>query len=187
MDEEKKDIVKQEEHAVAEVLSSIGDIIDNQQMKDCLDVMFKDCDSHKEEAMDAYFIIKDMVTNGGDFESSQSAKEQLAQLLKVANEANDSKIRLFETMVRTKLRTQPQQVNQKFEQNNFFGGDRRTLIKAVEELQQDPSFAHTNEDVAESFVDEVKIEEKIEDVIVNTEDKNEEKEFAQFDLQSGDF
>jgi len=160
----------------------IANIISNDQLQEILSELMEDFKVNKDEAMDMYFIFKDMITNSGDFDSSGVVKEQVAQLLKVAQEASSSKMRLFESIFRSKFKAETinaQTVNQ---QNNLYVGEnRRDLLKMIEEMEQDKNFNKTvQEDIIVTEIVEEEKAENIESENVNNEDEIE------FEIKSGD-
>ena len=55
----------------------ISDIVSNEYMKMFLDTMVSEFDMNKNEAMEMYYIFKDMITNSGDFDSSGAVRNKL--------------------------------------------------------------------------------------------------------------
>ena len=159
-DEEKQIEVKNE------IENNVGDIFSNDDMKNMLRNIIKECDDNRKEALDSYYIFKDMILNSGDFDSSSSTKEQLAILLQTAQSSSDSKIKLFESVLRAKIKQQEERDKSKSKQSGIFGGlDRRSLLKALDETKD--------------FL-ELDIEEKQEEI----KNINENQEFS---IKSGDF
>ncbi len=164
----------------------ISNIISDDQLQTFLSDLMGEFQVNKDEAMDMYFIFKDMITNSGDFDSSGVVKEQVSQLLKVAQDASTSKMRLFESIFRSKMKTQTinaQTVNQ--QNNTYIGSSRRELLKVLEEMEQSKHLKKTiDEDI---IIEEVIEEEKDKEKEENIEPKNvnNEDEF-EFEIKSGD-
>lgn len=72
-----------------------------------------------------------MVINSGEFESSGTTKEQLAQLLNTAQQANEAKIRIFNSILAMKTKKDVY-IQKNITNNNITVGNRRELIEAIE-------------------------------------------------------
>lgn len=110
---------------------SISEIVSNETMQDVFNTILKSCDEQRAEAMDMYYIFKDMVINSGEFESSGTTKEQLAQLLNTAQQANEAKIRIFNSILAMKTKKDVY-IQKNITNNNITVGNRRELIEAIE-------------------------------------------------------
>jgi len=188
-------IQEKPEFPVQEQANDIANIISNEEMKDLMEVLLKEFDGQREEAMDAYYIFKDMVINSGDFDSSQATKEALTNLLKNAQDASNSKMRIFESLMRSKMKQQTIE-HAEIKQNNVFMTDRRSLLKELERMkEEETSFSETIEQVdkigeeleslhskeSNTPLDEDKKEENIKSKGINNDEE------VDFEIESGDF
>jgi len=139
MDDESREIEKTDRNIMTET-GDITNIVNNDQLKTILDNVLKKFDENADEAMDMYYIFKDMIANSGDFDSSQAVKEQVSNLLKVAQDANAQKLRVFETIFKSKTKSQIIEKAEINQNNNYFGMDRRSLLKAIEEMKKEEQY-----------------------------------------------
>lgn len=146
--------------------TDITDIISEEEMKNMLINLIGEYDQHKDEAMETFNIFKDMVLNSGDFDSSSAVKEQLAVLLKNAQDATDSKLRIFESLLRTKAKKQMINAKTFNQQNNtYISGNRRELLEIIEKMEN------------ESKPEEEEKTQNIEAKIVNNKQEQKEDDF----------
>lgn len=117
--------------------SDVSEIVSNDYMKEFLETMVKEFDMNKQEAMDMFYIFKDMIINSGDFDSSGSVKEQVALLLKVAQDAISNKVKLFDTLLRSKMKNQIIRTDTLNQQNNLYIGNRRDLLKEMSRVENE--------------------------------------------------
>lgn len=186
-------VLKQEES------NDISNIISNEEMKNLMQVLFSEFDTQRKEAMDAYYIFKDMVINSGDFDSSQATKEALTALLKNAQDASNAKMRMFDSIMKSKIKQQSIQHAEINQSNVFIDMDRRSLLKELEKMKDNDSFVETinHTDEIEKEINSLKAKEqtqkeqqaihnnkKEENIKQNIINNNEE---IDFEIESGDF
>lgn len=149
----------------------ITSIASHEDMATLFQELLKSYDEQLEEATDSYNLFKDMVANGGDFDSSGVVKEQISFVLKAMQDARDAKMKLFQMMLQAKAKRQQIVIkDSKITQNNFFGGDRRALISAIENLDIDMADREKPIDIQAMEVDNERDDVK-----------------AELDIKAGDF
>ena len=179
-------------------------IISESEMKKMFFDIVEECDVNIEEAMDSYNIFKDMVTNGTDFDSTIGTKEQLAILLNTAQNASNSKIKIFTEILRAKVKKYSNENKNNILQNNIILGDRRDLISAIESSQHetreiiDTSTKKEAIEVKIETIDEqkesnfVENDQKTEEDYVNRKEEvlnveNGNQQYDDFEIKAGDF
>jgi hypothetical protein len=130
-------VTKTENSIVPMQNQDISEIVSNQEMKDVLSIIFKECDEHRSEALEAYFLFKDSVLNGGEFDSSGVSKEQMNLLLQTAQSAVDSKIRIFDALLRVKAKKDITIQTDELNQTNVYVSNRRELLEAIEQSKNE--------------------------------------------------
>lgn len=184
--QERKDFPLEEQN------SDIANIMSNEDMKELMHNLLGEFDGQRSEAMDAYYIFKDMVVNSGDFDSSQATKEALTNLLKNAQDASNSKMRIFDSLMKSKMKQQTIEHAEIKQNNIFMNTDRRSLLKELERMKdEEGAFTETIDqiDKLEEELDSMqrinKDENKKEKIIHSKGINNDEE--VDFEIESGDF
>jgi hypothetical protein len=180
---EKKEIIKDENNLLVEHEDKdVSQIVSNDEMNSIFQKIMVSLSDKEREAMDMYYIFKDYVTNGGEFGAGDVTKEQLANLLKVAQDCDDSKIRLFDSILRIKIKHELNITKNDIMANNIFlGGSRREIIEAIESSQDElDQIVRSDENIKKQI-------QEIENMIPEKLSYNNEKENINIEIGSGEF
>lgn len=179
--------------------SNISQIVSEKEMRDLFEKILTELDANIEQNMDMYYIFRDMIVNGGDFDSSGAVKEQVAILLKNAQDATTQKIRVFSEITKTKQKFQSIKAETVNQQNNIYQGmNRRDMILMIEEMMQDKDFKKTvtRSDDIDAEIQEVRSSDPIDGERAqrvddekdrNTKEPEVNTEDPGFSMGSGDF
>ena len=186
------DIIEKENYDIQENKNDISNIVSNDEMKNLMQMLISEFDMQRQEAMDAYYIFKNMVVNSGDFDSSQATKEALTALLKNAQDASNAKMKIFESILKTKLKQQNIEYSNIKQNNVFMNIDRRLLLKEFEKMKSDNCFCeimNQTQDIEQELENLTKEQTSYE----NKKEKNmhsniiNNNEEIDFEIESGDF
>ena len=190
------DVIKKEDFQIQEKESfplqeqndDIANIISNEDMKDLMRNLLGEFDSSREESLDMYYVFKNMITNSGDFDSSPVVKEQASALLRNAQDASNAKMRIFDTLIKSKMKQQITEHAEIKQNNIFMNTDRRTLLKELERMKnEEGAFTETISqiDKIEEKLDSIQQEDKKEENIHSKGINNDEE--VDFEIKTGDF
>lgn len=158
----------------------VDEILTNNELQNQLKTIIDECDEHRKEALDAYYEFRNLLANSGDFESSAAVKEQISTLLQTAQGCVDSKIKIFDQILKTKLKNKLNKDKQNNESKNFgFTANRRDLLQMMKETDKELNIIDIED------IDNESSQNNNDESEINK--NNESETNNNIDINSGDF
>lgn len=138
---------KSTKNEIAEVEDS-NELLPQQGLKDQVQEILSDLDIVKKEALDGFYLFKDLLANEG--EGSAATKEQMSSMLNLYLSTIDTRLKAVSTLVKAQKESKPQGTAQASTNINIMGGlNRRDMIKEIEKIME----ADNVTDLADSNVE----------------------------------